>query len=65
MLRDMSDARPRVLLADDHAMLLEAFARLLEPEYEVVGKVTTGAALVDAALRLSPDVIVTDMTMPG
>ena len=65
MLRDMSDARPRILLADDHAMLLEAFARLLEPECEVVGKVTTGAALVDAARRLMPDIIVTDMTMPG
>jgi DNA-binding NarL/FixJ family response regulator len=52
------------LLADDHAILLDAFKRLLEPSYDVVGAVTNGRALVEAALRLRPDVIVADITMP-
>lgn len=56
--------RPRVLLADDHAILLDAFKRLLEPEYEVVGTVTDGQALVKAAESLKPDVIIADISMP-
>ncbi|HSH14881.1 MAG TPA: response regulator transcription factor [Verrucomicrobiae bacterium] len=56
--------RPRVLLADDHAMLLEAFKRLLEPDCEVVGTVTDGRALLEAAPRLKPEVIVLDIAMP-
>jgi DNA-binding NarL/FixJ family response regulator len=56
--------RPRVLLADDHALLLEAFARLLEPGFDVVATVADGHALVAAALRLRPDVIVADIAMP-
>lgn len=55
---------PRVLLADDHALLLDAFQRLLEPAYTVVGAVTDGRELVAAALRLKPDVIVADISMP-
>ena len=57
-------SKPRVLLADDHALLLEAFRKLLEAEFDVVECVTDGAQLVDAALRLAPDVIVTDVSMP-
>jgi len=57
-------AKPRVLLADDHVMLLEAFRRLLEPEFDVIGSVSDGSQLVDAAVRLSPDVIVSDVSMP-
>lgn len=57
-------AKPRVLLADDHVLLLEAFRRLLEPEFDVVGSVGDGAQLLDAAVRLVPDVIVTDVSMP-
>jgi DNA-binding NarL/FixJ family response regulator len=60
----VSNNRPRVLLADDHAILLDAFQRLLEPDYDVVGTVTDGRALVEAALRLKPDVIVADISMP-
>lgn len=60
-----SDTRPRVLLADDHQLLLEALARLLEPACEVVGRVTDGRALLEAADRLHPDVVVTDVSMPG
>jgi DNA-binding NarL/FixJ family response regulator len=57
-------ARPRVLLADDHAMLLEAFARLLSSSCEVVGAVADGRALLEAAPRLKPDLIVADISMP-
>jgi len=56
--------RPRILLADDHPALLEATTALLEPQFTVVGTATDGAALVSEALRLSPDVIVADITMP-
>lgn len=56
--------KPRVLLADDHALLLEAFRRLLEPEFDVVGAVGDGARLIEEARRLEPDVVVTDVSMP-
>lgn len=56
--------RTRVLIADDHAILLDAFKRLLEPEYEVVGTVTDGQALVQAAESLKPDVVLADISMP-
>lgn len=57
-------ARPRVLLADDHVLLLEAFRRMLEPEVAVVGAVADGAALVEQALALEPDLVVADVSMP-
>ena len=56
--------RPRVLLADDHALLLGAFEKLLGSECDVVGMVTDGRALVSEALTLKPDVVVLDVTMP-
>jgi DNA-binding NarL/FixJ family response regulator len=56
--------RPRVLLADDHTMLLDAFQRLLEPTCDVVGAVSDGQALLAAAPRLKPDVVVVDISMP-
>ncbi len=56
--------RPRVLLADDHELLLGAFEKLLSPECEIVGQVTDGRALVEAAEKLKPDVIVLDISMP-
>jgi DNA-binding NarL/FixJ family response regulator len=59
---DMS--KPRVLLADDHSLLLEAFQKLLADECEIVGVATNGRALVTAAATLRPDVIVVDVTMP-
>lgn len=55
---------PRVLLADDHALLLGAFEKLLAGECEVVGQVSDGRALVAAAEKLRPDVIVLDISMP-
>jgi DNA-binding NarL/FixJ family response regulator len=56
--------RPRVLLADDHTLLLEAFRKMLAEECEVVGAVSNGRALVTEALKLHPDVVVLDITMP-
>ena len=47
--------RPRVLLADDHTLLLEAFRNLLEPEFEIVGAVEDGRVLLSAAAKLNPD----------
>jgi DNA-binding NarL/FixJ family response regulator len=56
--------RPRILLADDHALMLDGFTNLLKPKYAVVGTVEDGKALVEAALRLRPDLIILDITMP-
>jgi DNA-binding NarL/FixJ family response regulator len=56
--------RPRVLLADDHLMLLDALKGLLEPAYSVVGLVRECRALLKAADRLRPDVVVLDIAMP-
>src|SRR5262245_42212083 len=54
----------RVLLADDHALLLGALEKLLIDECEVVGQVADGRALVEAADRLRPDIVVLDISMP-
>ena len=56
--------KPRVLLADDHTLILTAFEKLLTPECEIVGQVSDGRALVAAAETLRPDVIVLDIAMP-
>ena len=57
--------RPRVLLADDHVMIAEGLKRLLADEFDLVGVVEDGRSLVDTARRLRPDVVVTDISMPG
>lgn len=56
--------RSRIILADDHTLLLEAFKGLLQDEFDVVGTFGDGHALVEAAPALSPDVIVLDIGMP-
>ena len=56
---------PRLLLAEDHADTAALLTGLLETEFEVVAQVHDGVALVAAAERLSPDVIVSDISMPG
>jgi DNA-binding NarL/FixJ family response regulator len=56
--------RPRVLVADDHLMLGDALKGLLEPRCEVVGLVTDGRALLKAAEKLRPDIVVLDIAMP-
>jgi DNA-binding NarL/FixJ family response regulator len=58
--------RPTILLADDHAIVLEGLDRLLrDNDFDVVGTVGDGDALLDAAKQLRPDVIITDLSMPG
>lgn len=54
----------RVLLADDHGDVLDTVARLLVPEFDVVGAVTDGYGLLSAAERLKPDVVIVDISMP-
>jgi DNA-binding NarL/FixJ family response regulator len=56
--------RPRVLLADDHRVIAEGLKTLLTAEFEVVGVVEDGRAMVEAAKKLRPDVIVADISMP-
>jgi len=55
---------PRVILADDHTLLVEAFRKLLEPDHVIVATVSDGRALMEAAKQLKPDVIVADIGMP-
>ena len=58
-------APPRTLLADDHVLVAEGLNRLIEHHCEVVGTVADGHHLVAAAVELQPDVIITDLAMPG
>jgi DNA-binding NarL/FixJ family response regulator len=55
---------PRVMLADDHTILVEAFRKLLEPHCEIVGTVADGRALLETAPQLKPAVIIVDIGMP-
>jgi DNA-binding NarL/FixJ family response regulator len=59
-----SSNRKRILIADDHAGMLDEVSTLLKEEYDVVAQVTDGAALVEAATRLDPDLIISDISMP-
>lgn len=56
--------KARVLLADDHTVVAVALGELLRPTFDLVGVVHDGRALVEAAIRLRPDVVITDITMP-
>jgi DNA-binding NarL/FixJ family response regulator len=56
--------KPRVLMADDHSMILAGLRKLVEGECEVVGTVEDGRALVEAAQKLRPDLILLDISMP-
>ena len=57
--------QPRLLLADDHAETAELLRGLLQADFDVIAQVEDGLALVAAAEGLSPDVIVSDISMPG
>jgi len=57
--------RNTVLIADDHTIVVEGLVGLLKDDFDVVGTVSDGQLLIDAARRLRPDVIVTDISMPG
>lgn len=56
--------RPRVLLADDHQIVLESMTRVLQGDYDLLPAVGDGQLLVEAALRSKPDIIVADISMP-
>jgi DNA-binding NarL/FixJ family response regulator len=56
--------RPRLLLADDHKLVLEGFRRILQPEFEIIGEVEDGRSLLEAAQRLHPEVVLLDISMP-
>ena len=56
--------KPRILMAGDHSIMLSGLRKMLEAEYEVIGMVEDGRALVEAAQRQRPDVIVLDISMP-
>lgn len=57
--------RVRILIADDHQTVLQQAVSLLQPHFEIVGTATDGKMLADEAIRLSPDIIVSDILMPG
>jgi DNA-binding NarL/FixJ family response regulator len=57
--------RPRIILADDHTLIVDALKNLLQPEFEVVGTFADGRALLDSAPKLKPDLIVLDIAMPN
>jgi DNA-binding NarL/FixJ family response regulator len=56
--------RARILLADDHTLLMEALSKLLAPEFEVVGMVPDGHSLLRAAVTLRPDIVLLDVSLP-
>jgi DNA-binding NarL/FixJ family response regulator len=60
----MPTKRPRILIADDHALIAELCRNLLEKEFDVVGTVGDGRAMVRTASQLKPDVIIIDIGMP-
>ncbi|MBA2484488.1 MAG: response regulator transcription factor [Nitrospira sp.] len=57
-------SKARLVIADDHSIVLEAYRQLLEPEYTVVGTASNGQELLEIAPKLSPDVILLDISMP-
>lgn len=64
LLRRLRMHRSRILIADDHTLVAELCKKLLEAEFEVVGIVTDGHALIQTAAELRPDVIIVDVGMP-
>jgi DNA-binding NarL/FixJ family response regulator len=57
-------SRPKILLADDHTMFAQGLESLLRDEFEFLARVGDGQALVEAAMRLDPDAIIVDISMP-
>ncbi len=56
--------KPRIFLADDHAMVVDAFRRLLEHEFNIVGTASDGLELLNSAPNLHPDLVVVDLGLP-
>jgi DNA-binding NarL/FixJ family response regulator len=65
MLQTSQAARPRVLLADDHLLVLEGLSKLLQKDFDLVGTASTGPEAVEMATNLQPDVVLMDISMPG
>ncbi len=63
-LHQNSTHRPRVLIADDHAIFAETLRAYLEKTYSIIGVVADGLAMLEEAIRLRPDVVVADISMP-
>jgi len=61
---EVSGSRRRILLADDHPLMLERVKTFLEPTFDVVGLAHDGLEMVEEAKRLNPDIIVADISMP-
>lgn len=57
--------RARIFLADDHSLLLDAFSKLLEPEYDIVGTATDGRMMLKMVPKLAPDLVLMDIAMPN
>jgi len=57
--------KARILIADDHSLILEGLRGLLHTSYEIVAEISDGQSLVDAAIRLNPDLVISDVSMPG
>jgi DNA-binding NarL/FixJ family response regulator len=62
---ESTKARTRILLADDNPAVLAGICRLLEGKFEIVGAVEDGTSLLAAVKKLNPDVVITDIMMPG
>jgi len=60
----ISRRRPKILIADDHVLIAEAYAKLLEPEYEVAGTVADGHALLQQVASIHPQLVLVDVAMP-
>lgn len=65
MLDVMQTARPRVLLADDHVLVLEGLSKLLQKEFDLIGTARSGTEALEMASDLQPDVVLMDISMPG
>ena len=57
--------RARIFLADDHTLLLDAFSKLLEPKYDIVGTATDGRMMLKMVTKLTPDLVLMDIAMPN
>jgi len=57
--------RARIFLADDHSLLLDAFSKLLEPKYDIVGTATDGRMMLKMVSKLAPDLVLMDIAMPN
>jgi DNA-binding NarL/FixJ family response regulator len=61
----MAMSRARIVLAEDHPRVAMELEQVLAPHFDVVAVVSSGGALITTAMRLNPDVVVTDINMPG